>query len=410
MEPHPLTVRIDLAAPATLATHVAPPLTVLHLVANRWWTGSADPVLRLLEGLRRRGHRTLLGVIPGDRFEAKAREAGFDPLPGLSLTPRLAPLTFLRDVARLRRAVRAERVDVIHVHHSHDHWLATIVGAGTQRRRPVPIVRTFHNLRSVRGGRLERWLYRRTAAAFAVSRQIEARCRDVGRPGFRVVWTPGTADLPRFTPDVDGTPIREEFKLGEAPVVVTVSRLAANRGHELLLNAFRLVLATLPDARLLLVGKGETRARLEQTVVEMGLAGQVIFTGYRDRDLPGVLAAADCFALMASGSEDSCRAALEAMAAARPVVARRVGALPETIVHGRTGFLVDGDRPELVASALAAVLADRERARAMGRAGRDRVTTEFGPDHSVTIVEQVYLQVADPRRHHLAGPATGRGA
>jgi glycosyltransferase involved in cell wall biosynthesis len=367
---------------------------VLHLVANRWWTGSADPVLRLLEGLRRHGHRPLLGMIPGDRFEAKAREAGFDPLPGLSLTAHLAPLAVARDAWRLRAVIRAEGVDVIHVHHSHDHWLAMLGRLRLAGGRAVPIVRTFHNLRSARSGRPDRWLYGRTAAFFAVSRQIEARCREIGIPTARVVWTPGTTDLRRFTGGVDGTPIRDEFELGEAPVVVTVARLAANRGHELLLNAFRLLLGTMPGARLLLVGKGETRARLEQTVAEMGLEGRVIFTGYRDRDLPVVLAAADCFALMAAGSDDSCRAALEAMAAARPVVARRVGALPETIVHGQTGLLVDEDRPEAVAAALAAILGDRDRARAMGRAGRERAATEFGPERSVAVVERVYRDLA----------------
>jgi glycosyltransferase involved in cell wall biosynthesis len=364
------------------------PLTLLHLVANRWWTGSADPVLRLLEGLRRRGHRPLLGVIPGDRFEAKAREAGFDPVSGLSLTSRVAPLVVAHDVWRLRRVIRNEGVDLIHAHHSHDHWLAMLASY-----RAVPVVRTFHNLTSVRSGPLDRWLYARTATVFAVSRQIEGRCREIGIPPSRVVWTPGTADLPRFAADADATAIREEFKLGDAPVVVTVSRLAANRGHELLLNAFRILLTTLPRARLLLVGKGETRARLEETVAEMGLAGQVVFTGYRDRDLPEVLAAADCFALMAAGSDDSCRAALEAMAAARPVVARRVGALPETIAHGETGLLVDEDRPEAVAAALAAILGDRERAGTMGRAGRARAASEFGLDHSVAIIERAYRSV-----------------
>jgi glycosyltransferase involved in cell wall biosynthesis len=103
-----------------------------------------------------------------------------------------------------------------------------------------------------------------------------------------------------------------------------------------------------------------------------------------------VLAAADCFALMAAGSDESCRAALEAMAAARPVVARRVGALPETVVDGETGLLVGGERPEDVAAALATMLADPSRARAMGEAGRHRAETEFSPERSVTIVERVY--------------------
>src|SRR4029450_12515562 len=102
----------------------------------------------------------------------------------------------------------------------------------------------------------------------------------------------------------------------------------------LLLAGFRVLLTEMPDARLLLVGKGEARDRLEQLVVARDLAHPVIFTGYRARDLPTVLAAADCFALMAAGSDESCRAALEAMAAGRPGIPRRGGALPENRVPG----------------------------------------------------------------------------
>jgi glycosyltransferase involved in cell wall biosynthesis len=255
------------------------------------------------------------------------------------------------------------------------------------------VVRTFHNFRAVKRGAASAWLYRRTAAVFAVSRQIEARARQARIAPERVIWIPGAVDLRRFRGDADGMPIREEFKLSGRPLVVCVSRLARNRGHELLLAAFRALLATSPDARLMLVGKGETRPRLEQLVAELGLAERVVFAGYRDRDLPAVLAAADCFALMAAGSDESCRAVLEAMAAGRPVVARRVGALPETVVHGETGLLVDGDGPEGVAAALAAILGDAPRAHAMGRAGRRRAETEFGPERSIDVVERVYREL-----------------
>ena len=122
------------------------PLTVLHLVANRWWTGSAEPVIRLLTGLRARGHRVLLGLIAGDRFEQKAREAGLEPLPGLSLEVRGNPIHALADLRRVRAIVRAEGVDVIHTHHSHDHWLGWLARGGG----PAALVRTFHNARAVR--------------------------------------------------------------------------------------------------------------------------------------------------------------------------------------------------------------------------------------------------------------------
>src|SRR4030095_16483872 len=86
-----------------------PPLRVLHLAANRWWTGSADPIIQLVGGLRRRGHHVLLGVTPGDRFEANAREAGVPLVGGLSLRGRVSPVGLLRDVARLRALVKHER-------------------------------------------------------------------------------------------------------------------------------------------------------------------------------------------------------------------------------------------------------------------------------------------------------------
>lgn len=366
------------------------PLTVLHLAANRWWTGSADPVIRLVVALRQRGHRALLAMIPGDRFEAKAREAGLDPIAGLRLRSYGEPLALARDMTRIRTVMAEEGVDVIHAHHSHDHWLAVLSTACSSRGARVPVARTFHNLRSVRRSILAHALYRRTAAVFAVSRQIEGRCRELGLPPSRVRWIPGMADLPRFSPDERGEAIRGEFKLGTSPVIVTVSRLAPNRGHELLLAGFRLLLARMPEARLLLVGKGETRTRLEALVHELGLGERVIFTGYRDRDLPAVVGAADCFALMAAGSDDSCRAALEAMAAGRPVVARRVGALPETVEHGATGWLIDDERPDSVATALERVLGDRSVGQAMGLAGRRRVEEEFSAERAVSIVDEVY--------------------
>ncbi len=366
------------------------PITVLHLVANRWWTGSAEPVIRLLLGLRARGHRVLLGLIPGDRFEQKAREAGLEPLADLSLEVRGNPVHALADLRRVRQAIRAEAVDVVHAHHSHDHWL------GWLGRGRAGLVRSFHNARAARRDWPSTWLYRRTDALLAVSHEIEERLRRVGVPPARLSRVDGVVDLARFEAG-DGAAIRAEFALGHAPVLGCVARLAPRRGHELLIRGFQQLLPEYPHARLLLVGKGEARARLEALVSGLGLTREVLFAGYRDADLPAVLQALDAFALMGAGSDESCRAALEAMAAGRPVVGRRVGALPETVVHGVTGLLVDDDRPESVAQALRALVAEPERAAAMGRAGRDRARAFFGPDAHAAQVERVYRRVLAAR-------------
>jgi L-malate glycosyltransferase len=370
------------------------PLTVLHLVANRWWTGSAEPVIRLLTGLRTRGHRVLLGLIAGDRFEQKTREAGLEPLAGLSLEVRGNPLHALADLRRVRAVVRSEGVDVIHTHHSHDHWLGWLA----RGRGPAALVRTFHNARAVRLTWPSTALYRRADASIAVSREIEERGRRAGIPADRLARVEGVVDLDRFEIDDGGAAIRKEFDLGGAPVVGCVARLAPRRGHELLIRGFRLLLAEYPGARLLLVGKGEARTRLEAFVAELGLGREVLFTGYRDVDLPGVLQALDVFALMGAGSDESCRAALEAMAAGRPVVGLRVGALPETVLHGVTGLLVDDDEPESVAAALRALIAEPERAAAMGRAGRARARARYGSDAHAARVEAVYASAIGLRR------------
>src|SRR5205823_10651328 len=207
------------------------------------------------------------------RWEAKERAAEVTLLAGFRRRARLAPFEIARDARRLRAVAREHRVDVLHTHHSHDHWLALLARPRSPWRR-LPIVRTFHTLRAVKRDPVSRRLYARTGAALAVSRGIEARCHDVGFAAARVYWTPGMADLPRFAAEADGRTVRDEFALGEAPVVVSVARLAPGRGHELLLAGFRALLADVPAARLLLVGPGGTGERLGRPVAELGHARQ----------------------------------------------------------------------------------------------------------------------------------------
>lgn len=369
-------------------------LTVLHVVANRWWTGSAEPVLRLVLALRAREHRALLAVAGGDRFEAKAREAGVEPLAELSLDVKSGPLAIVGDARRLRALVAREKVDVVHAHHSHDHWL------GWWGRGKAALVRSFHSERAVRPRWPDRALYRHSDALVPVSRVIEQRLLEAGVAPERIHRVDGVVDVARFASDTAGAAkIREELGVGEAPLIGCVSRLAAGRGHETLLEAFRRLLAWRPQARLVLVGKGERRDALGDLVARLRLERQVIFAGYRDADLPAVLASLDVFALLGAGSDESCRAALEAMAAARPVVAARVGALPDAVLHGETGLLVDGHRPDDVAAAIERLLASPGERRAMGEAGRQRAVDLFAPERHAAVMEALYLEALAPRAH-----------
>jgi len=384
------------------------PLRLLHLVANRWWTGSADPALDLAVNLSARGHEVSFACIRGDALEANARAVGLAPVGELSLERTTRPWVLVADVRELRQLVRTRGIEVVHTHQTHDHWLAALA----LQDSPARLVRTVHHRRAIRRSPAARWLFARSHAVIAVSQGIATAARAAGVASERLAVVPGAVDVGRFSPNANRRAARADLGLEAHPVVGCVARLVPGRGHDILLRAARLLKARIPALRILLVGRGEGRPAVEQLVRELRLEEVVVFAGYRGDDLPQVLAALDCFALLGVGSEESCRAILEAMAAGCPVVGVRAGAVPETVVDGETGWLVD-DTPEEVAERLEAVLRDPDRARAMGAAGRRRVEALFTPERRAVAVERVYARLVgaahDAGASSAEGPALGRG-
>jgi glycosyltransferase involved in cell wall biosynthesis len=189
--------------------------------------------------------------------------------------------------------------------------------------------------------------------------------------------SPGV-DVGHFTPDADGTAVRRRYGLGDAPVVVCVSRLVPRKGQDVLVAGWPRVLARHPRARLLLVGGGPAERALRQAVAARGLAGSVVLTGpVPAADLPGHYAAGDVFAMPCRTRragldvEGLGMVYLEAAACGRPVVAGTSGGAPETVREGVTGSVVADPRaPAVVADTVAGLLDDPPRARRMGAAGR----------------------------------------
>src|SRR5581483_87601 len=146
-----------------------------------------------------------------------------------------------------------------------------------------------------------------------------------------------------------------------------------------------------PDVRFAIVGDGECRAALEAEARALGLDGVVHFLGWR-RDLPAVYADLDVVCL-ASLNEGSPVALIEAMAAARPVVATAVGGVPEVVRDGISGLLVPPRDPQALAAAVGEVLARPDRARLLGLAARDAVYPKYGVQRLIRDVEALYLDL-----------------
>ena len=180
------------------------PLRILHVVANRWWTGSAAPALDLARALRERGHAVWFACIRGDVLESHVRASGVELVESLSLERTARPWRLVTEVRDLRQVLRERAIDVVHTHQTHDHWLAVLGKAGTSAR----VVRTVHHRRAVHGGLAARWVLGRTDAVIAVSEGIAGRLRAVGAPIGCVTVVPGAVDAERFTPMADGGPVR----------------------------------------------------------------------------------------------------------------------------------------------------------------------------------------------------------
>ena len=192
------------------------------------------------------------------------------------------------------------------------------------------------------------------------------------------VLYPG-ADLDAFRPDLVTGDLRERHGIGDRPLVVCVSRLVARKGQDMLILGMERIRRRVPEATLLIVGDGPHRRTLEG-MAEVAPAGSVILSGQvSEQDLPRYYAVGDVFAMPCRSRlaglevEGWGNVFIEAAACGRPVVVGDSGGARESLVDGETGVLVDGGDVQAVADAVAGLLEDPDRARAMGAAGRARV-------------------------------------
>jgi phosphatidylinositol alpha-1,6-mannosyltransferase len=171
-------------------------------------------------------------------------------------------------------------------------------------------------------------------------------------------------------------------------VILTVGNLVARKGHDMVIRALAILKKRVPAFVYLIVGDGPYRGVLESLVSEVGVADSVVFTGKMpDEDIPDLHALSDVF-VMASRErldgddvEGFGMVFLEANACNKPVIGGRAGGIPEAVVEGVTGLLVNPHSPEQIAEALANLLADRDLARRLGEQGRSRVVREFQWTH-----------------------------
>jgi glycosyltransferase involved in cell wall biosynthesis len=231
-----------------------------------------------------------------------------------------------------------------------------------------------------------------TSCLVAVSQQVkEYSIHDEGIDAEKIHVIPNGLDFSRFkeiSPEEKRT-IRRRLNLVEdGPVLLTIARLAAPKGHTILIQAAPLVMEKHPQAAFLFAGDGSLRAELEEQAGRLGISQAVHFLGVRS-DIPDLLSIADVFVLP-SLTEGLPVALLEAMAAGLPVIASRVGGVETLVTDELTGLTVPAGDPEGLSRAIIRLLDDRNAGERLGRAAQSYIRTHYSAERMCAAYQRLF--------------------
>jgi glycosyltransferase involved in cell wall biosynthesis len=323
----------------------------------------------------------------------------------------ISPVRDALAILKLARLIRRERPRIIHTHTAKAGAVGRLAALLAGDARPPIVVHTFHGhvlrgyfdpVRSAGFRHLERWLARTSTALVAVSPQVRDDLVALGvapREKFAVVRL-GVELEARVRPEEDGrAEIRRVLGIGPDRFAVGwIGRMTGVKRTDDVLLAFRALRGRGVDACLCLVGDGPDRDHVERRAHDLGVMRDTLFLGYQEGVAP-FFAAFDAFVLP-SVNEGTPVTTIEALAAGRPVVATRVGGLPDVVRDGVDGFLVEPGAIDELAERLARLAADPGLRGRMGAAGRDRVLERYAVSRLIDDVDRLYrsLLEAEPGR------------
>lgn len=373
-------------------------------------------ILELVRTSRRirRDYTFAVVLPPGSPYIAAYEAAGaeVEVVAVSAFAKTRSPAAFLRMVARfpisfaaIRRIINRRQIDLVH-----SHKINVLVADAAARATGTPAVHTFHEVNT---GRL--WIYRLFSRVIALlADEIIVTCDASGdligdswRTNARVRKIYAAVDVEHLASSSRAG--REAFRaeLGfsrETRVVTALSRMQDTKGIEFFVDAAAIVLKQYPHVQFLMVGDvagpepelARYKQSLHELVARHGIAGAFRFVGIR-RDVADVYKATDVFVLP-SVFDILPATVFEAMSMSLPIVATRVGGVPEQVDDGVTGYLVPPRNAAALAGRIGALLADPQKAEEMGQAGRARVERFFTSDAYARATLQLYEQVINRRR------------
>ena len=368
-------------------------IKLLQIITQSEFGGAQKYVYYLATCLPKDRYEVAVACGTGGLLIPKLRQAGIEviPIPNLVGRPEIDPVRDSLAFLDLLRLIHRRRPHIVHTNSTK----AGFWGRLAAKLAGVPVIiftahgfflyepfwtksmRFFYTLIERLGG-----ICSDIVIAVSEADKLKMVKHKIVRPDKLVVVHNGLQVNP-----VDEVPTDLGLFDGDR-IVGTVANFYPIKGLQFFIRAAERVKDVFPGTKFVVVGDGLLRPELERLTAELGLDSCVLFLGQRD-DVPQILPLFDVFVLP-SVKEGLPYALLEAMAAAKPVVATAVGGVPEVVVDGQTGLLVPPRDPEALAQAIITLLRNPGRARAMGEAGRQRVLEHFTVERMVAETERVY--------------------
>lgn len=360
-------------------------MKVLHVETGMHLYGGAQQVAFLLEGLRKRGIDNVLVCPPGAAIGGYCAGSNIPVIEILCSGDADMGFAF-----RLRRCLSEQRPHLVHLHSRRG---ADIWGGLAARRANIPAILS-RRVDNPESRWLLRWKYGLYRRVIAISQGIADVLTMQGVEREKLCVVRSALDPEPWQHPESRAALEREFALPpERLCIGVVAQLIERKGHAVLFDA----LARLEEhARpaLIVFGQGPLRSALEARVAALKLQDQVRFAGFR-QDLPRWLGALDLLVHPAH-AEGLGVSLLQASAAGVPIIASRAGGIPEAVDDGVNGLLVAPGDVAALTAAIGRLLADPERRRALGTAGRERIRQEFSIDAMVEANLRVYRQVLGP--------------
>jgi glycosyltransferase involved in cell wall biosynthesis len=354
-------------------------LKILHIDPEEHWGGGEAQVLGLLTFLAARGHQNDLLTHPNGLLFARCQSLKVRTLPFIMRND-----LDLRGVAEVRRLIREMNYDIVHFHTKRAHKLASWLPRG--KKTPKYMVTRRMDYPEPRGWYTSLLYNHRVDGVVAISQAIGDLLIQAGVNKGKIRIISSGIDPAKFA-----NCETQRVAASEVPVVGCLAILEERKGHRYLLDAAAALKVEGLMIQYKFAGAGPLRAQLKMHAARLGLADNVHFLGFI-ADTAEFLAGIDILA-MPSLSEGLGVAALEGMAAGKPVVAARVGGLTESVLEGVTGLLVPPRDPAALAAALSRLVRSPALARSMGEQGRERVRRHFSLEHMARQNESYYYDL-----------------